>query len=188
MFIGNGSKNQFRDLRKIKKNVNEIVSEIQHKSTLIYFGDSPNKKQPDVGYLFELVSSLRKDISIYMIQISEVKSWGFPKFVKAVYWHNDFTQDCKWGGLKNKQPCSNTKKWVLLNKKLKNGITKIFILGGGRGEITLDEYSLIKKHKILYQYFEVQRKYKGDGKTKITNNMSLKEKIGITYGKIVNTN
>jgi hypothetical protein len=119
MFIGNGSKNQFRYLRKIKKIVNEIVSEIQHKSTLIYFGDSPNKKQPDVGYLFELVSSLRKDISIYMIQISEAKSWGFPKFVKAVYWHNDFTQDCKWGGLKNKQPCSNTKKWVLLNKNSK---------------------------------------------------------------------
>ena len=78
-----------------------------------------------------------------MIQISEAKSWGFPKSVKGVYWHNDFTQDCKWGGLKNKQPCSNTKKWVSLNKKLKNGITKVFILGGG--EITLDEYSLIKK-------------------------------------------
>lgn len=184
MFLGNGSKNQFKDLRNINKIVNNIVAEIPHNSILLYFGDSPNKKKPDVGYLFELVSSLRKDISIYMIQINEAKSWGVPKFVKAVYWHNDYTQDSKWGGLKNKQPCSNTKKWVSLNKKLKNGITKVFILGGGA--ITLDDYSLIKKHKIPYQYYHVERKYKGDGKTKITNNMPLKERIGITYGKITN--
>ena len=117
-------------------------------------------KKHDVSYLFELVSSLRKDISIYIIQISEAKNWDVPKFVKAVYWHNDFIQDCKWVGLKNKQPCSNTKKWVSLHKIFKNCITKVFILGGGA--ITLDEFSLVKKHKIPYQYFEVQRKYKGD--------------------------
>ena len=59
--------------------------------------------------------------------------------------------------LKINNPVLILKKWVSLNKKLKNGITNVFILGGGT--ITLDEYSLIKKHKIPYQYYPVKRKY-----------------------------
>jgi len=75
-----------------------------------------------------------------------------------------------WGGVKNGEACSNTAKWVRVNKRV--GITKIFIFGGGA--ITLDEYNLTKKLKIPYEYFPVERKYLGDKKTKVTNNMSKK--------------
>ena len=59
---------------------------------------------------------------------------------------------------------------------------KVFIFGGG--EITYDEYKVIKKLHIPYEYFPVERKYKGDGSTRVKNTDSLKDKIGITYGKI----
>ena len=48
----------------------------------------------------------------------------------------------------------------------------------------MQEFSLIKKHNIDYKYYLVERKYKGDGKTKVTDNDSLKQRVGITYGKI----
>lgn len=180
MLIGNGSKNQFRDLRKINGIINSILKNIPQKSVFLYFGDYPNKAKPDVGYLFKLINQKRPDIIINMIQIAEAKSWGVPDFVNNVYWHNDYTKKCKWGGLLNNEPCSNTKKWISVHKR--NKINKVFILGGG--EITLQEYGLIKKHKIDYQYFPVERKYKGDGKTKINDNHTKSQKIGVTYKKI----
>ena len=75
--------------------------------------------------------------------------------------------------------CSNTKKWVNILNRV--GIEKVFILGGGK--ITLDEYKLIKKLKINYEYFKIERRFLGDGKTKINNTLS--DKIGITYNKIL---
>jgi hypothetical protein len=95
MIIGNGQKNQFKDLRKVKGIVNKICSEIPDNSALLYFGDAPDKYNPDVGYVFELISKIRKDITIYMIQIKEAKEWGFPKFVNYVIWHSDYTDKCK---------------------------------------------------------------------------------------------
>ena len=180
MLIGNGTKNQFKDLRKIKGIVSAMLKDLPIGSVFLYFGDYPNKKKPDVGYLFKLIREKRPDIIINMIQIAEAESWGVPDFVNNVYWHTDYTKKCKWGGIVNNHPCSNTKKWVSVHKRC--GIKKVFILGGG--EITLQEFSLIKKHNIDYKYYLVERKYKGDGKTKITDNDSLKQRVGITYGKI----
>tara|TARA_B100000161_G_C33468421_1_gene376832 strand:+ start:279 stop:875 length:597 start_codon:yes stop_codon:yes gene_type:complete len=179
MLIGNGSKNQFRYLSDLKKVLKKILKNIPKKSNFLYFGDGANKKKPDVGYAFQLISEMRPDIKIYMIQISEAKSWGVPKFVKNVYWHNDYTKQCKWGGIYNGKPCSNTKKWLSVNKRTK--INKVFILGGGK--ITLDEFTLIKKANIDYEYFDIERRYLGDGKTKVKDNNTKANKIGITYKK-----
>ena len=41
-----------------------------------------------------------------------------------------------------------------------------------------------KKLNISYIYYAIERKYLGDGKTKINDNNSKKEKIGITFNKI----
>jgi hypothetical protein len=179
MLVGNGSKNQFRYIADLKETLREILKTVPKDSAFLYFGDSPNKKKPDVGYAFQLISEMRSDIDIYMIQIKEAESWGVPKFVKDVYWHTDYTQKCKWGGLYRGKPCSNTKKWVSVHKRL--GIEKVFILGGGK--ITLDEYKIIKKLKIKHDYYEIERRYLGDGKTKLKNH-SKSDKIGITYNKI----
>lgn len=179
MMIGNGSKNQFRYMSKVKKIMDKILKDIPKNSIFIYFGDPPNPKKPDIGMCYKYLSEKRSDIKIYMIQISKAKSWGYPDFVYKVYWHNDFTKKHMWGGLDNKKnPCSNTKKWVNLHKKIKC-IDKIFVFGGGK--ITLEELMLAKKHNIDYNYFAIERKFKGDGKTRVTNKDSKKDRIGITY-------
>jgi len=183
MLIGHGSKNQFKSISKVKTIIKNIMKTWNNNSVLLYFGDAPNINKPDVGILFQMIHELNKDIEIYMIQIAIAKDWGVPSFVSGVYWHNDFTKKCQWGGLdSNKEPCSNTKKWVSLNRRINGGIKRVYIFGGGN--ITLDEYRLIKKNNIQYEYFPVERKYLGDGATKIGNNSSLKEKIGVTYTKI----
>lgn len=41
----------------------------------------------------------------------------------------------------------------------------------------------MKKLKINYEYFKIERRFLGDGKTKINNTLS--DKIGITYNKIL---
>ena len=182
MISGNGTKNQFRDMRKVKGLITKILCRIEKNSVFLYFGDAVNKKKPDVGVLFQIIKEKRPDIIIHMIQIDYAKSWGVSSFVDSVYWHNDYLAihpKCKWGGLLNGKPCSNTKKWVSLHKRLKNGITKIFILGGG--EVTLDEHTLAKKYNIPFEYYPVERRYKGDGKTKIKDSDSKKVRVGITY-------
>lgn len=180
MLIGHGSKNQFRYINDLKKILKDIVLQIPKGAALLYFGDTPNKMKPDIGYATELLYNMRPDIQIYMIQIKEAESWGVPNFVKDVYWHNDYNSKCKWGGIYNNAPCSNTKKWVNINKHIK--IAKVFILGGG--VITLEQYLLIKKYNIDYLYFEIQRRYLDDGITKVNDNTTLKDSIGITYNKI----
>ena len=181
MMIGNGTNNQFRYISKTKTILKNMLKQVPTGSVFLYFGDSANKKKPDVGYLFQLLHKLRPDVLIYMIQIDAAKSWGVPDFVSTVYWHGNYKKkSCKWGGVKNGVPCSNTAKWVRVNDRV--GITKIFIFGGGA--ITLDEYKLAKKLKIPCEYFPVERKYLGDKKTKVTNRMTKKQRVGITMGKI----
>ena len=189
MIIGHGSKNQFKSLSSLKIYVSKISKQIPKNSVIIYFGDSPNSENPDIGMAFELLVKKREDLTVYMIQIGAAKSWGFPDWVDGVYWHNDFSKnprnpDDKWGGIsKRGKLLSNTKKWVMLNKKLKSkrgyGISKIFILGGGN--ITLKEVEVAKKNKIPVKYYAVERKYKGDKETVVTKRDSKADKIGVTY-------
>jgi hypothetical protein len=177
LLIGNGLKNQFRYISDLKKVLKKILAQIPHNSAFLYFGDYPNKSKPDIGYAFELISTMRPDITIYMIQIKEAESWGVPKFIKNTYWHTDYTKKCKWGGLYKGVPCSNTKKWVSLNRYI--SIEKAFVLGGG--DITIEEVNLLKKLKIDYQYFPIERRYLGDGVTKVKDDDSIETKVGNSY-------
>ena len=45
MLIGNGSKNQFRDLRNVKGILTAILRKVPQKSIFLYFGDVANKKK-----------------------------------------------------------------------------------------------------------------------------------------------
>ena len=65
-----------------------------------------------------------------------------------------------------------------------NILKKVFIFSGGL--VTLDEYKLIQKLNIPYEYFPVERKFKGDSVTKIGPNTSKKNKIGVTWNIINN--
>ena len=182
MLIGNGSKNQFRHMGRVKALLRCLLKGVPPDSVFLYFGDPANKKKPDVGLLFPFIKEQRPDIEIFMIQINKAREWGVPSFVTGVYWHKDYTEACTWGGIYKGLPCSNTKKWVSLNRRIRGGIQEVFILGGG--EITLDEFSLIQKHHIPYVYFPVERKYKGDGKTRVRGQDSVAVKVGVTYHRI----
>ena len=61
-----------------------------------------------------------------------------------------------------------------------------FELEEGEGNITLDEFKLINDNNIDYEYFPIERRFLGDGKSKVTNKHTKKNRIGITYGKINN--
>ena len=177
MMIGNGSKNQFRDMRKVGGVLRGVLDEIPRGGVFLYFGDPANKKKPDIGLLFQMIKKRRPDVGIFMIQIAEAKGWGVPDFVDGVYWHRDYSAGCKWGGIYKGVPCSNTKKWLSVHKRV--GISKMFIFGGGK--ITLQEYRLAKRNKIPFDYFPVERKFNEKGE-RITSRHSLKERIGATYG------
>ena len=65
------------------------------------------------------------------MRIKEASKWKIPKFIHKIYWHTDYTTDCKWVGFKsNGEPCSNIKQWVKLHQNGVN-IKKIISLGGG---------------------------------------------------------
>lgn len=178
--FGHGSKNQFRYMRDLKRTVKDVLKSVPQGSAFLYYGDAVNKNKPDMGYAFQLISDMRKDVDIYMIQVKKAEKYGVPSFVKAVYWHTDYTEECVWGGLYRGKPCSNTKKWVQIHKAI--GIERAFILGGG--QITLDEYSIMKKMEMNYDYYPIERRYLGDGATKVKDVDSKSKRVGVTYHKI----
>lgn len=108
-----------------------------------------------------------------MIQIEEAKSWGVPDFVDSVYWHKNYTEKCKWGGLDSGKPCSNTKIWYDLIKGGAN-FKKAFVLGGG--PITEEETRLLLSLNCPVELIQMERKFLGDGKTPVSPNETDKEK------------
>jgi len=184
MLIGFGSKNQFKNLNTLEKKLDHIAETLpKYGSILLYFGDAPNKDKPDIGYAFQLLSNklkkIDKNVIILMIQIEEAKSWGVPDFVDYVYWHKDYTEKCKWGGLDEKgMPCSNTKIWYDL---VKNGadFKKAFVLGGG--PITETEIRLLLSLHSPVEIHVMERKFLGDGTTPVERNEKDKEKL---YGPL----
>lgn len=193
LIIGNGSKNQFKSIIKLKILLKDISKQIPLNSYVLYFGDPSNKLKPDIGFAIYQLKNMRPDIKILMIQIQEFKKYGVPDWVNYSFFHNDYSKtdpNLKYGGLTNKGiPVSNTKQWVILHKKLlkerQYGISRCFILGGGN--ITLDEYKLCNKLIIPVKVFEIERRFLGDGKTKIDKHMTKKNKIGSTYKLITKT-
>ena len=184
LMIGHGSRNQFVSITKLKRTLEHLSKDIPVGAYMLYFGDSPNVKTPDIGYAFQLLAEMRPDIHMLMIQISEAKSWGVPGFVESVLWHEDFpsTGDCKWGGFtKSMRPCSNTKQWVRLHKALPSGITKMFVLGGG--PITVKEMTYGNKLGIPIEYYPMERRFLGDKETRSKKNGTMAERYGPTYSK-----
>lgn len=185
MIVGNSGRNQFRYLRDLKRTIRSISKSIPSGSYVLYFGDSTDKKTPTIGYGIQYLNEIRKDIKTIMIHLLEAKEWGDPpSFVNGVLWNKDYPKkgDCKWGGVdpKTKKPCSNTKQWVKLHHILPNGIQNIFIVGGG--PVTLNEVTYAKKLNIPMKCYHIDRRFKGDRKTRVKNKDSKKERIGLMYG------
>lgn len=178
LMLGHGTRNQFRSLADLKKALRKVSKHIKKDAVVFYFGDYPDKKNPDIGYAFKLLSEMRPDIRFVMIQIREAESWGVPDFAKGVYWHGDFPKegDCKWGGFDSDgKPCSNTAKWATFHRRI-HPVETVFVLGGG--PITVNEVKYAKKLKIPVVYYPVERRYKGDKETRITDEDSLQTRFG----------
>ena len=177
--MGHGARNQFRRISDVYKILRKISSGIEKDATMLYFGDYPDKKHPDIGYAHKLLSEMRPDIHYVMIQINEAKDWGVPEFVDDVYWHNDYPRrgDCKWGGFTpSGKPCSNTAKWAMFHNKV-HPITRMLLLGGG--EITKKELSLATKLHIPTTYIPIERRFRGDKTTRIKGSDPRTVRFGV---------
>ena len=157
MMTGNGSKRQFKDMRVVKKYLRRALRLIPLDSAVLYFGDKPNPKKPDIGLLFKLAKKLRPDLRVYMIQIKQAKKYGVPSFVKSVYWHNPVgnIRRCKYGGFFEGRPCSNTKKWIQIHKHV--GIKRFFAFGGG--PVAKQDIQHAKRLHIKTTQYRVRSKY-----------------------------
>lgn len=170
--LGNGDKKQYKDISELKISVKSIASRQPKSTVFLYFGDVSNKDKPDIGYAYELLSKIRPDIKIIMIQIDEMKKYGIPNFVNGgVFFHNNFDEKNKWGGFEKingkYKAYSNTKQWLKLDTIF--GIDHVFVLGEG-GPITKQEINLIKKlnsyedktkknHYIDITYYDLESRY-----------------------------
>jgi len=166
MMFGNGDKKQFKDVEKLKKEIDYslIVAPID-RTVYLYFGDVPKEEEPDIGYAFQYLSEIRPDIIFIMIQINEMEKYGVPNFVNGgVFFHNEYDEKHKWGGFEKDENgkykvYSNTKQWLKLhyllykerlefenkrNKYLGRGISFCEVFGEG-GNITKQELELINR-------------------------------------------
>lgn len=156
--LGPGKRRQYKDMRKITKYIHVLAREIPRDSYLLYFGDTPEKKRPDIGRVYEKLLQKRKDLQVFMLSLKENKKYGWPKFVTRYYFHTDHAKegDCKYGGVdKNGKPCSNTKIWVKIHKQY--GIFHVYKIGGG--PIAEQEIKLVKQLKIRHTIFNVEHKF-----------------------------
>ena len=192
MMIGHGARNQFKYIKDIRNTIRTIQSSIPKHSVVLYFGDYPNKSKPDIGFAFQILAETRPDITFAMIQIKEAEAWGFPGFVQKdnIKWHTDYSKgDCMWGGFDKKgNPCSNTKQWIQLHCDLTssghNGISNVFVLGGG--PITIQEAKYAKKIGIPIEVIPLKRRFKGDKITKVTDKDTRADAYGpIMYKKSI---
>ena len=167
--LGNGDKCQFRNIGNIQSDITEILKQIHQNSILIYSGNKPDIKHPDIGYIYKLINNYRPDIQILFVTSNKKeyisKNYKFIKYKLFI-------------DKKELKPNTNT---VTILNYLNNLITifKIFIFGGNKD--TVKEIKWIKKNKIPYKYFLVERKYKSDGKSLIKNEDELSIKIGETW-------
>jgi hypothetical protein len=167
MMFGNGDKKQFKDVEKLKKEIDYSISMTApiNRTIYLYFGDVSKEKEPDIGYAFKYLSEIRPDIIFIMIQIKEMEKHGVPDFVNGgVFFHSDYDEKHKWGGFEKDengkyQVYSNTKQWLKLhyllykdrlefdnerNKYRSRGIRFCDVFGEG-GNITKQELELIFK-------------------------------------------
>ena len=163
LMFGNGDKKQYKDINKLRKEVQEVAKYTPKNRTIcLYFGDVPKEKEPDIGYVFKYLSEIRPDIIFVMIQIKEMEKYGVPDFVNGgVYFHNDYDEKHKWGGFEEingkYKVYSNTKQWLKLHYLLcedihrKKGISFCDLFGEG-GDITKQELQLIDKLNIVPNY------------------------------------
>lgn len=210
MLIGHGASNMFGNKQQYEAAIEDIANKIKTTdgvmdkgggAALLYFGDAADEKKPDVGLAFKLLKKKLPFLKIYMIQINkeDVKSWGVPKFVDGVFWHDDYNKQegaslCVWGGFDREgQPCSNTKQWVYLVEDLKNhhekykrgipGVSTLFVLGGG--PITVEEMDKAAEMDIPMVYYPLVRMKMGDeeGKPFVDSSHSDEQAIGPTLAK-----
>jgi hypothetical protein len=179
LLFGNGDKKQYKDINKLRKEVQEVAHYTPKNRTIcLYFGDVPKESDPDIGYIFEYLSKIRPDIIFIMIQIKEMEKYGVPKFVNGgVYFHEDYDEKHKWGGFEEingkYKVYSNTKQWLKLHyllskEKRKKGISFCDVFGEG-GDITKQELKLIDKlnytidkeytSEIIINQFDLESRY-----------------------------
>lgn len=176
--LGNDYKNQYGSIVEVNNLIKNISKKLEKDSIIYYFGEKSDRENPDIGYVISEIKNRRKDIEIIMLGIENTEEFiEIPEFVSKVLWNNIKTTKKRGINNNSKKPLGLTKIWRDLNKSQK--IDNIYILGGD--DITLEEYTIAKELDINTEYYQIKRKFLGDGKSLIKKNSSNEEKFGITY-------
>lgn len=193
MIIGNDATNQYRSTRQVEECVLEIIKQIPYRSPVLYFGGVPNPQKPDIGLVFQKLHEFRPDIVIHMIQPSTEQGMEIPSFVSSVSIDEETDKrgfellEIERGAAYAYVPTSNIKQWAQMQNYAKKvfpedkdiGIQKIFCLGGN--ELVLQEMVFAAvAFGIDIQYCPLERKYKNDGETLLTDEHSILERYGET--------
>ena len=176
--LGNDYKNQYGSILEVNNLIKNISKKLEKDSIIYYFGEKSDRENPDIGYVISEIKNRRKDIEIIMLGIENTEEFiEIPEFVSKVLWNNIKTTKKRGINNNTKKPLGLTKIWRDLNNSQK--IDNIYILGGD--DITLEEYTIAKELDINTEYYQIKRKFLGDGKSLIKKNSSNEEKFGITY-------
>uniref|UniRef100_A0A0G4F6N9 Uncharacterized protein n=1 Tax=Chromera velia CCMP2878 TaxID=1169474 RepID=A0A0G4F6N9_9ALVE len=144
LFFGYSSQS-YRDFdRQVLPTVKEkVLPFLAHGATLVGFGDPVDERNPTISNVVRQIKEWRPDVKVLVIGISELRKLPDPSYADFVLYHDSWEEgEYKYGGVNpvTGEPCSNTKIWLELHHLLEWGVSKIWVLGGGK--VTLQEMRL----------------------------------------------
>jgi len=187
LIFGNSHLDQYSSIKELNNNIKTISKDFDNNSIIFYFGDIPDKENPNIGFIISQIKSRRNDIEIICIGLDDYDDTFINKNIEYPIWIDKFLWiSCKTNkkrGVNNNsnKPLGLTKIWYELNKI--QPFKSIYLFGGDN--ITLEEYYFAKELNINIIYLPLKRKYLGDGTTLIKKKHSDEQKIGPTF--ILNT-
>ena len=147
LFLGHGSKNQYKDIEILKRNLDSIALELNIKhgkgNWLVVFGGDPaNEQKPDIGYAMKYLREMH-GARLLAIQADEYKKWGVGDHVDYVFYYptqKDADGKILYGGTDAQNHLLGSSRFYLGKDFVSHGMKGIFTLGGGN----------IAKQEVIY--------------------------------------
>ncbi len=162
LFIGHGSKAQYKDANALKRKIDGIVDKLNRQFgtnnwLAIFGGDPANKEKPDIGFAMHYLAT-KHNVPILAAQADEYKKYGVGDHVTYAYYYptqrNDSGQ-ILYGGVRDGKPVGSTATY-LSDAFIQNGLKGIIALGGGPIAKEEIDYARKKGLEVEYHPFEVR--------------------------------
>jgi hypothetical protein len=140
LFLGHGSKGQFKDVSEMEKVMEEMIQELDGKHgkgkwLLVFGGDPANAEKPDIGYFVKRLKEKHPEIPLLAIQADEYKKYGVGDYVDFVYYYptqRGEAGNILYGGYdESSGALFGSSRFYLGEKFLQSGLKGIVSFGGG---------------------------------------------------------